>query len=626
MSEAATHLAPVFFGLVFALAFVGWGAFPALALMPNKDPIDRTLIAGVIGAGLTGLFTFFPGVAGIVSPALYAVWTFVGLALLAWRAPSLLAGLEPSGSRTVSMGALGILATVILTLNLVQIIPMLVSPVVSTDAMEYHLMIPKIALATGQITPLPSLVESNYPGLMSFIYLLVMPLAGDIACKAIHFWTGIGVLFAISSLVRRVDPEANRLLAPALYLTMPVATIIFGWAWNDNLFVLCVLLGLGQMLDFNEDPEKKKSIRHLVTAGILFGLAAWTKYTIVMILTALAPLLVLAMFKWRWRPMQVVAFVAPIGAISLLVFVKNAVFTGNPFYPFLHSVFPNPLWTDHTAAYFRAALQDWEIPQWHWHTPVTFVFHMVLKPRLIDIHTGVLPLLAAPFLLFRSTNRAQTFLKFFVLFYLLAWYSFRTETRSLLTMIAVVLVLAAPEIERTLFWVAERKRAALFALGIAALASFSVTVVSSWVLTEPLKYFIGLEGRTSFLHREVAAFDVLDWINTHDEVRGAVLVGFKRPYYAEKPIWFSAFSDTPIAEVLTGAEGTPAELNRKLTTLGATHIALNLDEWDADHSDCLYAWSLSRRKVFLDLLADHCQQVAQFGKTTIYRLERPSTE
>ncbi|MCK5378153.1 MAG: glycosyltransferase family 39 protein [Acidobacteria bacterium] len=619
LAAAARHLSPALFALVFAAAFVGWGALPALALLPQRGATDRLLIAGVIGAGLTGLLTFIPGVFGFVSAPVYALWTFVGLALLAWRGPRLVSGRRASVPRPEP---LGVLAAVIITLNLVQLIPMLVSPVVSTDAMEYHLMIPKIALATGQIAPLPSLVESNYPGLMSFIYLLVMPLAGDIACKAVHFLAGIGVLFAIARLVDRVAPEANRLLAPALYLTMPVAAIIFGWAWNDNFFILCILLGLGQLLDFNEDPALPRSVRHLLAAGILLGLAAWTKYTIVMILSSLAPLLVVAMWKWRWRPLQVAILVAPIGAISLLVFVKNAVFTGNPFYPFLHTLFPNPMWTDTTAAFFKTALQKWEIPTWHWHTPVTFVIHMVFKPRLIDIHTGVLPLLAAPFLLLRSTTRAQTFLKLFVLFHIFAWYLFRTETRSLLSLFAVILVLAAPEIERTLFSVTGRKRAALLAVSAAALTSLSVTVISSWILTEPMKYFFGLEKTTTFLSREVAGFDALDWINTHDEVRGAVLVGFKHPYYAAKPVWFSAFSDIPIAEVLTGSERTPADLRKKLKILGATHIVLDQTEWIADHKDGLYAWPDARRTVFEDLLEDHCSPVARFGETTIFRLEK----
>jgi len=621
LAAAARHLIPLVLSLVFGTSFIGWGSFPALALLRENPSTDRVLVAAVIGAGLTGLFAFLLGVFGIVSPGLYALWTLVGLVLLAFGGRRLVSG---HSSPPWKQGTLGTLAVIIIALNLVQLIPMLASPVVSTDAMEYHLMIPKIALATGRIAPLPSLVESHYPGLMSFIYLVIMPLVGDIACKAIHFLAGIGVLFAIGRLSFRVAPRTNSLLAPALYITMPVAAIIFGWAWNDNFFILCVLLALGQLMDYNDDPQEEGSIRRLLTAGILLGLAAWTKYTIVMILAALAPLLILAMWKWRWRPLPIVGLAAPIGIISLLVFVKNAVFMGNPFYPFLHTLFPNPMWNDTTAAFFKAALQRWEIPVWHWHTPVTFVSHIVFRPRLIDIHIGILPLLAVPFLLLRSTTRAQTFLKFFALFHLLAWYIFRTETRSLLSLLAVVLALAAPEMERRLFDDSSHRRAALGILVAAALTSLSVTVISSWVLTEPLKHFLGLENTRSFLHREVVAFDALDWINSHDDVQGAVLVGFKRPYYAAKPVWFSAFADVPIAEVLTGSKGTAPDLCDKLSRLGVTHIAFDRAEWDADHRDHLYSWPDSRRKVFEDLLEQHCQPVTQLGHITIFELGPPS--
>ena len=204
LQAAARHLIPLVLSLIFGTSFIGWGTFPVRALLREASPTDRVLVAAVIGAGLTGVFTFVPGVFGVISPGLYALWTLVGLILLAFGWKRLVSG---HSSPSWKPGTLGSLAVIIIILNLLQLIPMLASPVVSTDAMEYHLMVPKIALATGRITPLPSLVESHYPGLMSFIYLVIMPLAGDIACKAIHFLSGIGVLFAIG---RPVDRHFRR--------------------------------------------------------------------------------------------------------------------------------------------------------------------------------------------------------------------------------------------------------------------------------------------------------------------------------------------------------------------------------------------------------------------------------
>jgi hypothetical protein len=64
---------------------------------------------------------------------------------------------------------------------ILQAIPPLVSPLVSTDELEYHLLIPRIFLRAGKIGYIPSLVEFNYPCLAEYIYLLVKPPAGEAA-------------------------------------------------------------------------------------------------------------------------------------------------------------------------------------------------------------------------------------------------------------------------------------------------------------------------------------------------------------------------------------------------------------------------------------------------------------
>jgi len=619
---AVLHLVPVAFALFFVASFTGIGIFAVRWVLPEAARTDRILISAVLGAGLSGLLTFLPGVMGFVSPALYAVWTLLGAGLFLLAMPGFRIGASPSPDRPKAQ-IVTAAALLLISVMVLQLVPLLVAPVVSTDAMEYHLMIPKLALIAGRIGPLPSLMESGYPSLASWIYLLVMPLAGDITCKAIHFWAGVGLLLAIGRLVARIAPRSSRFLAPALYMTMPVAVGLFAVAWNDNLFVLCCLLALGQMLDFHQAPDGTASLRHLVMAGILLGLAAWTKYTIVMVLLALAPLLIVAVLRWGWRPVHLAVLAAPVALISLLVFVKNYLFTGNPFYPFLHDLFPSPFWDDTSAAYFHHALRNWEIPRWHWHTWLTFPYHMVFRPRLIDIHTGVLPLAAAPFLLFRSKNAAQTFLKGFLLANLLTWYLIRTETRSMLLFFCVLFVVAAPEMEERIFGSPVVRRAALVAVGVAAMASLLVTSFNDLVVTRPVRCFFGVENREGFLRREVRGYRALEWVNANPAVRGVVLVGMKRPYYAAKPAWFSAFADRPIAQVLVGKENDPAAVAHDLLARGISHILVDPEEYRKDHEEGLYSWENGQRRAFEELLKRCCREVAKLGGITIFEI-RPS--
>ncbi|MCP5107337.1 MAG: hypothetical protein GY950_28380, partial [bacterium] len=181
------NLRPIIFGLVFMVSFSGIGA-PFARLLPgrggretNHSKIDHFLLSSALGIGLTGLFVFLTGIFGIIDTMLYSLWVLAGLASFGytvyrhWRPLSF--HIDSDIKQPLNMFALLVLVPFIL-----QLIPPLVTPPVSVDALEYHLLIPKTYLMMGKIGYIPSLVESNYPVLVEYIYLLVMPLAGDIVC------------------------------------------------------------------------------------------------------------------------------------------------------------------------------------------------------------------------------------------------------------------------------------------------------------------------------------------------------------------------------------------------------------------------------------------------------------
>jgi hypothetical protein len=238
------NLRPIGFAFVFVISFIGIGAPLVRWFYKHPTKTDEILASFALGLGLTGLFTFVLGVLGIINVMLYAMWTLCGLALFIYTVFRrwLPISLDLSG---VMKQPLSLLAIVIMIPFLLQLIPPLVSPVVSTDALEYHLLIPKIFFKMGKIDYIPSLLESNYPCQASYIYMLILPLAGDIVCKSLHFWTGIFILLAMGRLIAKTSPGTNRLLGPALYLAMPVFVIILGWAWNDAFFVFFLLLCIG---------------------------------------------------------------------------------------------------------------------------------------------------------------------------------------------------------------------------------------------------------------------------------------------------------------------------------------------------------------------------------------------
>lgn len=614
------HLRPPGFALVFVLSFCGIGAPIVRRLYQHPAKIDEFLASFAVGLGLTGLFTFGLGVLGIINVMLYALWVLAGLALFMYTIFRHWLPISLDLNKTMKE-PLNILALLVIVPFLLQLIPPLVSPVVSTDALEYHLLIPKIFLNIGKIDYIPSLLESNYPCLAEYIYMMVMPLAGDVVCKSLHFWTGIVLLFAMGRLIARTSPGTSRLLGPALFLSMPIFILVLGWAWNDAFFVFFWLLCIRYLLDYHLADIQNRSPRSLFLAGIMAGLASWTKYTFVMIFLVIVILLIVALLRWKWKWHHLFWFFLPVGIISMLVFVKNWAFAGNPFYPFLNSIFKSPYWTEAANEYFNMALRRYEMPDWNWASYFLFPFHMTLKPVLIDTHPGVLPLVMIPLLFFRSANKGVTFLKTFIVVSVLVWLLIQTETRSLLTMFAVFFCVAAIGLERIVWSRKALRRPLVFFIGLAIAANLGITIVTNYHLTKPIAYLLGLESKKKFLLREARGQFSYEWLNRNPAAGNVLLVGLFGPYYLDKYPYFSSVCDPPIAELLSNGIQNPALLWKRLRSLGITHVVIDEKQFKEDNDLGLYGWDVQQKKTFEDFIEQFCQPRAKFGKEVIYRVK-----
>jgi len=613
---ALASLRPVAFALAMVLAFLGLGSPIVRRAWPALRGWDSRLLAIALGAGLTSLFVFLPGLAGYVHPAAYAVLILAGLVL---AAVELLR--HPPRLDLPPLGAVDVTAVVLIVVFLVAMVPMLAAPPTTTDALEFHLLVPKTYLADGAIHVLPGFVESNYPSLAEYLFMVALPLAGPVACKGLHFWFGLLLLVALARLTARMAPEGSRLLGPALYQIMPVAALILAWAWNDAIFVLFMILALSALVDYHLEPEDEKGFRNAIRAGLMLGLAGWTKYTVVMVGLALVPVLLVGIWRWRWRLVHVMAATAAAAALSATWIVKNWVFTGNPVFPFLNGIFHSPLWTADCHRYFVWTLTRYEIPHWSWTTYLTLPFRLSFTPRVMDTQIGVLPLLLVPLLFLRSKSRAETPLKLFAGASALAWLAIQTETRSLLTLLAVVACLGAIVLDRA---IRERPgfRLPLVALlALVAAANLIVASVIAFGTFSPVRHFVGLESGTDYLRREARSQRAYEWLDGRRDVGTVLLVGLHGPFYLQRPALFSSCCDTPIAQTLCTGARTPEEIRARLLALHVTHVVVDQGEWEREHRRELYTWSREDRARFEEFLSRYCRPVARFGADTIYAVQ-----
>ena len=218
---------------------------------------------------------------------------------------------------------------------------------------------------------------------------------------------------------------------------------------------------------------------------------------------------------------------------------------------------------------------------------------------MIDVQTGVLPLLLLPLLFVRGDRR----LKSYVIAIAIAWLLIRTETRSLFSLFAVLSAIYAAAIDRLRGW--------RIILGLAVALNVIIMLVSTNVVTDPIRYFVGLESREDYIVRMDGKQAAYRWLDQHGEVRRVWLVGLHDPYYLAKPSVFSSCCDTPVAQAV--------DVNA-LKAGGFTHIAFRPSEYQHDLAAGLYTWSAAQRQQFEDFLRSRCRQVARVNGVIIFEL------
>jgi len=560
---ALMRLQPLAAAAVFVAACIGYG---------RVARAGDLVTSAAVGFGIVGAASFAAALARALSPVTFIAILGVGVVLFAV--------FVVRGPRPAVRGSFG---WIILAVVLAVIVPFVVAPDVSTDALEYHLLIPKLIIQQNAIHYQPLLVESNYPSLAEYNFIPLLILGEDRTAKCFHFLCAILLLFAIARLAK-----ADGVLAAAIFFSMPIVALTSGWAWNDMLFTLFVVLAILHLIE-----------GRFLLAGTLFGFATWTKYTFVLAAIGIAAILVRGLIQKWWRARDVVRFAIPVLAIAAIWMTKNAILTGNPVYPFLNGLFHSPFWTAASDRYFHATLTHYEIPEWHSWTYVAFPFLLTLKPRVIDVQTGVLPLVLLPLLFFRTNSIIRTY----VVAIVAGWLMIRTEARSLLSLLAVLSAVYAANIERLRGW--------RIVVGVAVAVNVVIMLVSTNIITDPIRYFLGLESREQYIVRMDPKQAVYRWIDQQPGARAVMLVGLHDPYYLDKPALFSSCCDTPIAQTIEPST---------LKGAGVTHIAFRPREYDRENAAGLYSWPPAQKKAFESFLRERCRVVARFGDVLLFQL------
>ncbi len=181
------------------------------------------------------------------------------------------------------------------------------------------------------------------------------------ALRALPFFAGLAGVFAVFGLARRLLPDDPRrqALATAFAAVLPMHVYSASYFSNEPLHTL--LAGLALLASVDLILAERVGAGRAALAGALFGLAALTKFTVLLVLPVAALVLALDWRSGRGLPLRRVALLGaaallPFAAVAGWFYARNWWLFGNPLIANWDLPGPGQVWWQqpgfHTPAYY----------------------------------------------------------------------------------------------------------------------------------------------------------------------------------------------------------------------------------------------------------------------------------
>jgi hypothetical protein len=198
------------------------------------------------------------------------------------------------------------------------------------DSLVYHLGIPNLYLQQGGFAAAPQFFFAN-TSIFYEISLIPAVFAGDMVPRLFHFLLGVIFLLAAADFAVETFGIKKRHVLLLLLLCMPMSIFLLSTVKNDLAGAFFILLGTRFLL-------KKRFLLSALFWGFSIGIKYFNAIPLVIFL-------VIFFLKEKQLPIKKVAiFGLVVGCVVLPLLVKNYIFTGNPFFPFLSGSFATGYW------------------------------------------------------------------------------------------------------------------------------------------------------------------------------------------------------------------------------------------------------------------------------------------
>lgn len=543
--------------------------------LPTQTSLETWLFAVTIGLGVVSYTLLGLGLAGLLRAPFIAM-ALILLAIAARRDLRRLVGDVPGALHALQSArselrrqphGIGMVVPIVELLLMVLVLQALAPPT-GYDGLMYHLMGPKRLLELGRIDVVPDMQQANMPFTIDLLYSLGLLVGSDEMPNVLHLALALLVATSTFSFTRDFLGPRVAFVAVGVFFS---ATIFTTYAPMPNVDFGLALFDFLAVSAFVHWLRDRRPV-WLATSGALVGFALGTKY-----LGGISALALGLAVLWTVRQdtpgrylRQIVRVGLTYGVPAALVaapwYAKNWLWLGSPVWPFLAND-PTDLLTPMQAhANFGRGAVDYLLLPLRVYFGETFEYPLARPPLLLLL----LPLYAA-----MPKHRVVTGLLLLAGFHIAIWSQGAQVARYLTSVLPELSVATA----YVLVQLARHPRlgaaAPLVASGVfVSVLTLSVTIaLISAFGQQPFLQSVGLESREAFLARQLPNHPLVTRINGEREsVRGVLLVGDRRAFYLQTPVWV----DVSLGAFEALALAPDADAARAyLSKIGVSHVLVS---------------------------------------------------
>ncbi len=553
----------------FALAAYGTGNFLLKLLKTRFESFgEDAVLSQAVGLVFFSYATLSAGLLGFLNGKAFTIVLLLLIFVFIRRIKAFAAGVanELRQSLKFKMRIGWLLYFVIAALAVLNIFAALAPPH-SSDAVAYHLAIPKIFAEQGRITEIPYMVTSNYPLSTEMLFLGGYLLKGGALSEMIAAYIALLLAAAIFVFTKRHFGRNTAIFAAAIFYTLPIVSVFNIRGFVDISTGLYAMAALIMLFKWQETGDRKL----LALTGMLAGAAASTKLSAYAIV---AVMFLAVAFSCRKEKLakavkNVAAYSAAAAAMMLPWMAKAYAYTGNPVYPLFSNVFGGKylneglitVWVKESLAFTGTGTGVIDLVKLPWN----MTMHAPLFGELLGIGPVFLAFISALLLMKKVDVKIKGMLAMAAAL-LIVWFYTAQSLRYIFFAYAILAIVSAYSISRLLSEKGMRKIAG------AAFVFIIFINLALWAgaNNDEVRVAAGLIDKESYLSQQMENYNLLKYANENLKGAKICIYGSIRGYYSDNDyVWCN-----PAYQGYIDFYGmkTSSELLARLKETGITHI------------------------------------------------------